>query len=244
MSTTGSMADSLGLHNPLRYRGYVYDHETALYYLQSRYYDPELGRFINADAFASTGTGLLGYNMFAYCGNNPISRIDSTGCVFATLAAIGISAVASVAASAISALISGEEFTAGDAIGAAIAGAATTAMIIVGIPPVIANPVATFCGGVIGQYVDNDFSKEAFDEVVTDTFTSAGSTILFAGAGKIASKYVNTCLNGKYMDLGVFDKFVRNIVYQPKYLNESSISTIIAENVWDSVKSIVMDVID
>ena len=47
LSVTGSMADTLGESNPLRYRGYVYDNETELYYLQSRYYDPEIGRFIN-----------------------------------------------------------------------------------------------------------------------------------------------------------------------------------------------------
>ncbi len=66
-------------YNPLRYRGYVYDYETGLYYLQSRYYDPEIGRFINADAFTSTGQGFVGNNMFAYCGNNPVTRKDPNG---------------------------------------------------------------------------------------------------------------------------------------------------------------------
>jgi RHS repeat-associated protein len=79
LTTTGSMAGTLGLHNPLRYRGYVYDEETKLYYLQSRYYNPEIGRFISADAYVSTGQGILGNNMFAYCGNNPVNRIDPTG---------------------------------------------------------------------------------------------------------------------------------------------------------------------
>ena len=73
------MASTLGAHNPLRYRGYVYDTETGLYYLQSRYYDPEMGRFINADGYASTGQGILGTNMFAYCGNNPVKNIDQLG---------------------------------------------------------------------------------------------------------------------------------------------------------------------
>jgi len=50
-----------------------------LYYLQSRYYDPEVGRFINADAYASTGQGVLGNNMFAYCLNNPVCLLDSLG---------------------------------------------------------------------------------------------------------------------------------------------------------------------
>ena len=73
------MANTLGAVNPLRYRGYVFDSETQLYYLQSRYYDPELGRFINADALVSTGQGILGNNMFAYCGNNPATTVDPSG---------------------------------------------------------------------------------------------------------------------------------------------------------------------
>ena len=65
--------------NPIRYRGYYYDSETGLYYLKSRYYDPEVGRFINADGYVSTGQGVLGNNMFAYCGNNPVMYSDPTG---------------------------------------------------------------------------------------------------------------------------------------------------------------------
>ena len=57
----------------------MYDHEISLYYLQSRYYDPEVGRFLNADAFVATGQGELGNNMFAYCRNNPVSRKDVAG---------------------------------------------------------------------------------------------------------------------------------------------------------------------
>ena len=78
----GNAIKASGSHaniNPLRYRGYVYDTESGFYYLQSRYYDPELGRFLNADALVSTGQGLLGNNMFAYCGNNPVNWSDSLG---------------------------------------------------------------------------------------------------------------------------------------------------------------------
>ena len=67
--------------NPFRYRGYYYDIETGLYYLQSRYYNPQWGRFLNVDKYISTGTGLLGYNMYAYCSNNPVNKIDVTGSV-------------------------------------------------------------------------------------------------------------------------------------------------------------------
>ena len=57
----------------------MYDEESRLYYLQSRYYDPVTGRFVNADGFVSTGTGLMGYNMFAYCNSNPVMHVDPTG---------------------------------------------------------------------------------------------------------------------------------------------------------------------
>ena len=79
LTCTGSNASTIGTLNPLRYRSYIYDVETGLYYLQSRYYNPEIGRFINADGLVSTGQGLLGNNMFAYCHNNPITWSDPCG---------------------------------------------------------------------------------------------------------------------------------------------------------------------
>ena len=69
----------IGYKNPYRYRGYRYDTETGLYYLQSRYYDPEMGRFINQDELTSTGQGLLEHNMYAYCNNNPVNSLDVNG---------------------------------------------------------------------------------------------------------------------------------------------------------------------
>ena len=75
----GSHVDDIGKYNPFRYRGYVYDTETGLYYLSSRYYNPVWGRFINADGYASTGQGFTGDNMFAYCNDNPVNYNDSEG---------------------------------------------------------------------------------------------------------------------------------------------------------------------
>ncbi len=72
-------ATHIGNLNPLRYRGYYYDTETNFYYLQSRYYDPTIHRFISADSYTSTGQGFVGYNMFAYCNNNPVIYFDATG---------------------------------------------------------------------------------------------------------------------------------------------------------------------
>ena len=76
LSATGSLASI----NPLRYCGYYYDAETGFYYLQSRYYDPEIGRWINADGqISGVGGDIRGYNLFAYCFNNPVNMDDQTG---------------------------------------------------------------------------------------------------------------------------------------------------------------------
>ena len=94
ISSSGTLADI----NPLRYRGYYYDSETGFYYLQSRYYDPAIGRFINADSYASTdATGLLSTNMFAYCENDPVNKSDPTGEVAPILIAMAGGALVGIA---------------------------------------------------------------------------------------------------------------------------------------------------
>ena len=82
ISTSGSLADTIGFQNPFRYRGYYYDQETGFYYLQSRYYDPETGRFLNADdsdILTEDQNDLLEHNLFAYCFNNPVNMADPSG---------------------------------------------------------------------------------------------------------------------------------------------------------------------
>ena len=73
--------------NPFRYRGYYYDADLGLYYLKSRYYDAQVGRFINADRIEYLGANgsLLSYNLYAYCDNGPISLKDSSGTAFETI---------------------------------------------------------------------------------------------------------------------------------------------------------------
>lgn len=70
------------MYTPITYRGYIYDPYTGLYYLQSRYYNPTYGRFLNSDTTeileATQGTP-HGANLFAYCNNNPVNRVDRTG---------------------------------------------------------------------------------------------------------------------------------------------------------------------
>ena len=77
LATTGSLADTLGVRNPFRYRGYVFDEESELYYLRSRYFNPLVGRFVNADCLVSPV--LLKGNVFAYCVNEPVSKCDESG---------------------------------------------------------------------------------------------------------------------------------------------------------------------
>ena len=72
--------DNIVAINPIRYRGYYYDAETGLYYLNSRYYDPSTGRFVNSDGYVSgTGESVQGYNLFLYCHNNPVNMNDHSG---------------------------------------------------------------------------------------------------------------------------------------------------------------------
>ena len=79
-----SISGSMAAINPLRYRGYYYDFETGLYYVSSRYYDPEIGRWISPEPNVyngefDEGAGLIGYNVYAYCANNPVNYYDPTG---------------------------------------------------------------------------------------------------------------------------------------------------------------------
>ena len=75
---SGTLAETLGTLNPFRYRGYVFDEETGLYYLRSRYYNPQWGRFVNADSLI-VSENAISQNLFRYCKNSPISRKDTNG---------------------------------------------------------------------------------------------------------------------------------------------------------------------
>ena len=98
LTTTGTA--TIGTLNPFRYRGYIYDTETGFYYLKTRYYNPEVGRFINADVLMSTGQGVIGCNMFCYCLNNPVNMLDYEGTfpIFAVIVAVAVTAAAVISA--------------------------------------------------------------------------------------------------------------------------------------------------
>jgi len=78
-TVTSGASNAIANANPIRYRGYYYDTETGFYYLQSRYYDPAVKRFISADGYVNANGDLIGFNMYAYCGNNPINMVDYDG---------------------------------------------------------------------------------------------------------------------------------------------------------------------
>ena len=92
----GTKKDSVGVRNPYRYRGYRYDTETGLFYVGSRYYDPNTCRFMNADEpamLALNATNPIGANLFAYCNNNPVNFADPTGYIAANIVGAAIGAI-------------------------------------------------------------------------------------------------------------------------------------------------------
>ena len=129
---TVSDASHIANVNPIRYRGYYYDVETGFYYLQSRYYDPEVGRFINADDIDCLGAdgSQLSYNLFAYCMNSPVNRFDADGnWSLPNWAKVAIGAVA-IAGLAVATVCTGGAATVicGAALSGAVAGGASGAV--------------------------------------------------------------------------------------------------------------------
>ena len=163
-------------YNPLRYRGYIYDNETGFYYLQSRYYDPVIGRFINSDGQLNDST--LGYNLFAYCENNPVNMSDPTGhapdwnkiVMGAMLVGIGVLGLAAVIA------IGG---TCAPLVAAAYAVYATAALVTVSVG------VSEIVEGASGENpMKENLGEEAYNALAATSFTvlSFGPAIFSAGS--------------------------------------------------------------
>jgi len=172
ISSSGSMATI----NPLRYRGYYYDNETEFYYLGSRYYDPVICRFINADT-ADTIIGgsenLLGYNLFAYCFNNPINFDDADGAwpKWATKIAIGVGAILVGAT-----VVAATAVTGGAA--AAFAGA------------VVAGAKTALVSGAIGAVVGAG-TDAGSHRVSTGSWEGAGKSALSGAINGFASGFMS-----------------------------------------------------
>ena len=163
----------LGEINPFRYRGYFYDTDMGLYYLKTRYYDPEVGRFINMDGISYADPETLnGLNLYAYCGNNPVMNVDPEGtwswkgfwnvvAAVATVVAVTAAVVVTAGAAAV-ALGAGATVAAGAAVGAAVGGTVVGSI-------EIANQVQT-----------NGVENINLDSVATSAF---GGALVGAAAG-------------------------------------------------------------
>ena len=161
ISSTDTSGVNIGAINPIRYRGYYYDTETGFYFLQTRYYVPEICRFLSADgAISEVGGEVLGYNQFAYCFNNPVNMDDSTG-NWPRWATITLGAVAAVAAVAVTVATLGAAAPAaactltavGMSIGASYAVASTAATVAVVATTVAA---AAYAGDIAYSAVTGD----------------------------------------------------------------------------------------
>ena len=132
LKTGGSMASTLGVDNPFRYRGYYYDTETGLYYLESRYYNPELGRMMSADSLSVMGmskTTLNDKNLYNYCDGNPVGRVDESGNFWAGAIFGGvIGCVAGLMTAGAVAEIEGRKVTKKEALVAGLTGLASGAL--------------------------------------------------------------------------------------------------------------------
>jgi RHS repeat-associated protein len=164
ISATGDLAEI----NPLRYRGYYYDTETGFYYLQSRYYDPEICRFINADSYASTEQGFIGYNMFAYCDNNPVIRFDNGGTFWNIVIGAAVGAIVSgVVSFATQAIEHGIENVNWARVGIAAASGAITGGCAASGIPVNGQMIVGGVVGAVSSGLDTYYAYKNSDEKAT-----------------------------------------------------------------------------
>ena len=172
-TVTNATGYAVGDKNPFRYRGYYYDTETGLYYLNSRYYSPEFGRFINVDSeLAGVGGTTHGYNLFAYCFNNPVNMSDPDGNWPKWLETTAkVFAVAAVVATA--------------AIVVAVAVAGSGGMAVAAAGMAFGTSCGGFVGGIANEKKNGSFLNGWVGGAVNGLFQSGG-TALFGAAGTIA----------------------------------------------------------
>ena len=168
--TENTSSSFIGNINPFRYRGYYYDVETGLYYLQTRYYEPRAGRFLNADSVDYIAPDLIGgLNLYAYCNNNPVMYSDPTGQLFSMLligALIGFAV--NFAISATTQLLTEGEVNWGTAVIDGAFGAVSGALAVTGIGAVatgVINGALSLVNSTITTGIENNWSFSATDAV-------------------------------------------------------------------------------
>ena len=224
--TVDNSRTNLAAVNPLRYRGYIYDGPTGCYYLQSRYYNPKIGRFISADNYPSTGQGLTGNNMFAYCGNNPVSRNDEGGEWWNVVIGAVVGAVVSAATTAIQSYVETGSVDVGKTIISGLVGAASGAIAATGLGMITQAAITAgvaFAGDVATQMICEDKSWNEVNKLkavhngllagatsvigsVLGGITSSGhaikgETLVSAGKDKLLTGYVRQVSGQSYSKL-------------------------------------------
>ena len=188
----------VGLYNPIRYRGYYYDTDTGFYYLQSRYYDPTIKRFISADDASLLGANgdFTSLNLYAYCGNNPVARSDDGGTFWNVVIGAAIGGISSFVSNVATDLIFegtvdwNKAFVSsctGMIIGAVSAGC-----------PALAPWISTALSA--GESVFFDVTSETFrngEMTIADIVVNA---TVSAGFGLITSTWENEFVNNSLLD--------------------------------------------
>ena len=190
LSVTGTQATTIGQTNPIRYRGYYYDAETGFYLTGTRYYDPEIGRFISpdtTDVITATPMALTDKNLYAYCDNNPVVRADHSGEFWNYV----IGGVVGAVVGGVSAAISGGDWKA-IALGAGV-GAVGGLLAASGVPAgfqIVAGGLLSGGNNLATQTLVEGKSLQEVDwiDVGIDTAIGAGTSALSYGVTRNASK--------------------------------------------------------
>ena len=226
-TVTNATGYAVGDKNPFRYRGYYYDTETGLYYLNSRYYSPEFGRFISADTpdviTVSPDSAFWDKNLFAYCDGNPVTRVDDCGEFWHFIAGAAVGGLIS----GISTAISGG--SARDIVISAVGGALSGALSASGVGLVgqILGNAAISASSNIATQISDYYSgrRQTFNEkeLVADTVWGGVSGVV-SGAGATKEFGKKHMVNlGKQTLNKTTDAFVKHGA--KAYLKEARIQT-------------------
>ena len=188
-------ASTSAIYNPFRYRSYYYDTELGLYYLNSRYYDSNTGRFINADVHINANRDILGFNMFAYCGNNPVMGYDPTGEINWSL--IGKIALTTVVVAACLTGVGVVAAAAATVMATSVTTAVTTAVITAGISTTLSAIDGAICAELSGgEWYDGAMAGAmggaagAFISTLTNPAPNSDSALRMNTLGRATSSFV------------------------------------------------------
>ena len=233
-----SYSGSIGQINPIRYRGYYYDTDTGFYYLQSRYYDPVVKRFISADDASLLGANgdFASLNLYAYCGNNPVSRSDDGGEAWHILIGAGVGAISSFVASVATQLTTKRKVDLDEAFVSAGCGAITGALVAAcpGAAPYISGAM-----GVVESLVDDCLMS---DEKISPK-EIASNAIISGAFGLITGTWDNDIVDNKALiDNSIHS--LKNVLFSGVNPGVRKTSTklvrkfnrFIVKTSWDSIK--------